>query len=140
MNISLNKKQKLYIIPCGNGVSCLGFDRLEQLGTALAKELKLEWNNKPPSIKKYKLYQSLCDEVLKRNKDTGFKSSSQLTPQLIGLEGKRVKVIDKYDETRAFKVGKSTGYIPCHLELKRSDSTGGCAVCGTPFKSITIIG
>jgi hypothetical protein len=51
--------------------------------------------------------------------------NSDLTPQLIGLEGYRVEVLDDYGETRRFIVGKSTGWKPCHIELKRRNSWGG---------------
>ena len=53
------------------------------------------------------------------------RSDAGLTPQLIGLEGYRVEVVTDYDETRRFIVGKSTGWIPCHLEIARSNSSGG---------------
>jgi len=48
-----------------------------------------------------------------------------LTSQLIGLEGKRVQVLDMDHETRRFWVGRSTGWRPCHLEIKTRRSTGG---------------
>ena len=50
---------------------------------------------------------------------------SGLSPQLIGLEGWRVEVTDSYGETRRFIVGKSTGWRPCHLEIKTRRSLGG---------------
>ena len=59
---------------------------------------------------------------------------------MIGLENKRVEVVDAYGETRRFYVGKSTGYIPIHLEISRRNSSGGPAVTGTPFKSIRVVG
>jgi len=66
--------------------------------------------------------------------------TAELTPQLIGLEGQRVEVVDQYDERRRFIVGKSTGWLPCHLEIKTKRSTGGACVSGAPFKSIKIVG
>lgn len=54
-----------------------------------------------------------------------------LTPQLVGLEGWRVEVIDCYSDeagqpdARRFIVGKSTGWRPCHLELHNRRSHGG---------------
>lgn len=50
---------------------------------------------------------------------------SGLSPQLVGLEGWRVEVVTTYGETRRFYVGRSTGWSPCHIELKRRDSSGG---------------
>jgi hypothetical protein len=53
------------------------------------------------------------------------RSNDGLTQQLIGMEGWRVEVVTDYDEKRRFIVGRSTGWIPCHIEVKRRDSTGG---------------
>lgn len=53
---------------------------------------------------------------------------SGLTPQLVGLEGRRVEVIDRPDEKpRRFYVGRSTGWRPCHIEIHNSRSRGGPA-------------
>jgi hypothetical protein len=37
------------------------------------------------------------------------RDNSDLSPQLVGLEGYRVEVVTTYGETRRFIVGKSTG-------------------------------
>lgn len=50
---------------------------------------------------------------------------SGLTYQLIGLEGYRVQVVDTDGTKRRFIVGKSTGWRPCHLEIKTCRSLGG---------------
>ena len=52
-------------------------------------------------------------------------SGANLSPQLRGLEGWRVEVVTTYGETRRFIVGRSTGWVPCHIEILRRDSTGG---------------
>lgn len=52
---------------------------------------------------------------------------SGLSPQLKGLEGWRVEVIDKYGDKRRFIVGRSTGWRPCHIEVKSTRSHGGMA-------------
>lgn len=62
--------------------------------------------------------------------DCPVRDESGLTPQLIGLEGMRVEVVDPPDGefpglTRRFYVGKSTGWRPCHLEIHNRRSTGG---------------
>lgn len=64
-----------------------------------------------------------------------YKSDDSLTPQLVGLEGWRVEVVTTYDETRRFIVGKSTGWVPCHLEIARRDSHGGPAA-SKEYKSV----
>ena len=64
------------------------------------------------------------------------RSDAGLTPQLIGLEGWRVEVVYKYGDKRRFIVSRSTGWVPCHIELKGRASSGGMAVMGAPFQSI----
>jgi hypothetical protein len=63
------------------------------------------------------------------------RSDAGLTPQLIGLEGWRVEVETTYGETRRFIVGRSTGWIPCHIELKLATSRGGMAA-SREYKSV----
>jgi len=48
-------------------------------------------------------------------------------------------VVDRHGERRRFRVGKSTGWMPCHLEIARCNSTGGPAVTGAPFQSVRIV-
>lgn len=67
------------------------------------------------------------------------RSDAGLTPQLVGLEGCRVEVIDQFGERRHFIVGRSTGWVPCHIEVKRRDSSGGGAADKT-YKSVRILG
>lgn len=66
------------------------------------------------------------------------RDNSGLTSQLVGLEGYRVEVVTIYGEKRRFIVGKSTGWKPCHLEVKRRNSLGGSAAEST-YRSITIL-
>ena len=79
---------------------------------------------------------SRAEVVCRENK---IRCEIELTPALVGLEGKRVEVVDKYGETRRFIVGKSTGWMPCHLEIKTVRSSGGGCVTGTPFKSVRVL-
>lgn len=53
------------------------------------------------------------------------RSDANLTPQLIGLEGWHVEVVTTYGETRRFYVGRSTGWIPCHIEIHNRHSMDG---------------
>lgn len=55
------------------------------------------------------------------------RSDAGLTKQLIGLEGWRVEVVTSYGETRRFIVGRSSGWVPCHIELRMRTSHGGIA-------------
>lgn len=53
------------------------------------------------------------------------RDNSGLSPQLIGLEGRRVEVETLEGEKRRFYVGRSTGWKPVHIEVKTSRSQGG---------------
>lgn len=50
---------------------------------------------------------------------------SGLSQQLIPYKGWRVEVVTTYGKTRRFIVGMSTGWKPCHLEIKTRRSMGG---------------
>lgn len=66
------------------------------------------------------------------------RSDDGLSPQLTGLEGFRVEVVTDYDETRRFIVGKSTGWIPCHIEISRRSASGGGAA-DKHYKSVRVL-
>lgn len=149
--VTVNQDQRLFVIPCHSikgkisGYSCLGFDVCERKTVALARELvaldvKLPFDCPAVmgTIERYKQYQQLVEIVREMHTATGFRSKTELTPQLIGLEGKRVEVVDGFGEKKRFRVGKSTGWIPCHLEIKTSRSSGGGAVMG-PLQSVRVI-
>lgn len=63
---------------------------------------------------------------------------SGLTAQLAGYEGCRVEVVDKYDQTRRFIVGRSSGWRPCHIELKTIRSTGGMSA-DSEYRSVRVV-
>lgn len=139
--ITSNKEQSLYVIPCGKGFSCLGFDICLNRANKLATEMGLTPKNvKRGTIAVYNEYMRLTNIARKKHLATGWKSQSELIPEFIGKEGQRVEVVTSWGETERFYIGRSTGFIPCHLEIKRSDSTGGGSVCGYPFKSIKFLG
>jgi hypothetical protein len=50
---------------------------------------------------------------------------SGLSPQLLKHEGYRVEVVDGHGCKRRFWVSRSTGWRPCHIELKLRSSSGG---------------
>jgi hypothetical protein len=145
--VTINAEQELYVIPCQQGYTCLGFDVCVRWGNGIAAWLAENevasqsiHERERGTLEAYSKYQALAQAGRELNQKTGKRCPINLTPQLVGLEGKRVEVVDCYGETRRFIVGRSTGWMPCHLEIKRKDSTGGSAVTGAPFKSVRVVG
>jgi hypothetical protein len=69
--------------------------------------------------------QKRWDLMTPRQRDA-VRSDAGLTKQLIGLEGWRVEVESfMTGEKRRFIVGRSSGWIPCHIELSKRTSHGG---------------
>ena len=77
-------------------------------------------------------------ESLSYGERKAIRSDAGLSPQLIGLEGYRVEVVTTYGETRRFIVGRSTGWIPCHLEIARRSSYGGVSA-EKMYKSVRVL-
>jgi hypothetical protein len=147
-NVSINPDYNVGGIPSpiftirqpGGGYSCHGFDVVERLTNSYAGWLHRD----PPEVQKgtleaYVAYKELLGHVMDVCRTKKLQCPVELTPQLVGFEGKRVEVVDCYGETRRFQVGKSTGPIPIHLELHNRDSHSGMAVTGTPFKSVRVV-
>lgn len=135
---SINKEQKLYVIKAGKGFTTLGFDVAARWARGASEITGQEYDYeaiKRGTEKGYEEYSRAMSEGAR----SGRRSTAVLTPQLIGLEGKRVEVVDKHGERRRFIVGKSTGWMPAHLEISRRGSSGGPAVMGAPFKSVRVI-
>ena len=141
--VTVNLEQKLYVIPEGEGYSCLGFD--VAFGRAQAYAAELGQPDLAPVLENkgtlagYADYLATVSAARIRFDQTGYRMTSGLCAQLIGLEGRRVEVVDCYGARRRFRVGKSTGFIPCYLELANSRSSDGIAVMGTPFTSVRVI-
>jgi len=138
---SINRERRLYVMPCGNGYSsCYGFDVLDQKAKAVAAWAKvIPPATDPGTISHFEDCARIINYGAKFAAESGTRCEAELTPQLIGREGKQVEVLDCYGERRRFRVGKSTGWLPCHLELANVRSTGGGAVTGAPFKELRVI-
>lgn len=144
--VTVNREQGVYVIPeNGGGYTCLGFNICQQRVTRLSAELGLAY---PPaalgSIEAYNNYVRLTDAARARHNATGWRSQSELTPELIGLEGKRVCMSWRYDEDddkireSKFRVGKSTGFIPCHLFIDGDDDCG-CSIGHIVVHSVSVL-
>ena len=139
--IRINREQRLFVLPAGDsGFSCLGFEVCEERTRKLATELAVKpLPHRKGTRQAYEAYEQLVEVARQRNLATGWRSQSELAPELMGLEGKRVEIVDCWRQKRRFYVGKSTGFIPVHLEIARRNSTGGPAVMGAPFKSLRVV-
>lgn len=138
---SINHESRLFVLPCGGGFTCLGFDverartaalraELVRLGEALPKIVA-----QPGTADAWKEHQAVMGAARRYHDRTGCRFRCELTPQLVGLEGRRVEVM-KDGERRRFIVGKSGGWLPIHLEIKTRRSHGGMGVWGAPFDSV----
>jgi len=121
---SINTEDRLYVLTCGRGYSRLGFEVAQRRMERLAAEMKITLD--PVEIgteAHYLAYSALHSKAAA----SGKRYNCELSPQLIGLEGYRVEVVTNYGETRRFIVGKSTGWLPIHLEVSRRGAFGGPA-------------
>jgi hypothetical protein len=140
-HITVNVERELYVINHGDHISCYGFDNaldeiervvIELVGRGALPASYLD--NELPAVKAsrgtlttYDTLVNLREKLRAVCDEQGERAICGLSPQLVGLEGHRVEVRTVYGETRRFIVGKSTGWMPCHLEIRRRDSTGGGA-------------
>lgn len=126
---SIDHAQRLYVLSCGKGFTCLGFDIAEKRRRAYLAWLELTYS--PAEIGTQGAYLDYVDAVemvAARHATTGERCPAELTPELIGFEGKRVEVTAPGGFKQRFYVSKSTGWIPVHLAIKTSRSLGGDVV------------
>lgn len=137
----------LYVMRSGGGFSCYGFDNLEREISRVVGWLKAEGQPVPAlstsdeargSPERYSDYLVTMAAGREYHARTGRRCPAALEPQLVGLEGKRVEVT-RNGETSRFIVGKSTGWMPIHLEIANRRSDGGPSVFG-PFDSVRVVG
>jgi hypothetical protein len=151
--VGINAAQELYVIASGDGYTALGFDvcldHIERVvlelvgrgvlpGTYIDNELTAVKAQRG-TVAAYDTLQNLLDRLHIVCDEQGERAVYALSPQLMGLEGHRVEVVTEYDERRRFIVGKSTGWAPIHLEVKRRDSSGGGAA-EHEYKSVRDLG
>lgn len=130
---SINVEQKLYVLKSGHGgYSCLGFDVAEKWARGVLAWLPnpdaLPLDAKPGTAEHYAQYCAIMEIGAAHNRVTGKRCPALLIPQLIGLEGRRVEIKTREGERSRFWVGKSTGWLPIHLEIKTRASSGGGGV------------
>jgi hypothetical protein len=133
--ITINTEQSLYVIPAGHGYSCYGFDVLERKTTRLAswitaRDPSFDIPMPAPrgTLERYAQWEMFCQKARAMCDANKIRCDIELTKQLIGLEGKRVEVTLPDGSRERYNVGKSTGWVPCHLAIKTRRSLGGAAV------------
>lgn len=126
-SVSLNVEQRLYVIPCGDGYTCYGWGVLHAKHGRLAEEMQKRGlpfvgPGNAGTLEAYAAWETDCATA----QATGCRFTCELSPQLVGLEGKRVEVVEEIGHPpRCFTVGKSTGWMPCHLEIVKRGDHGG---------------
>lgn len=128
---SINRAQRLYVMRSGSGFSCYGFEVAERKRRGIMEWLTGQpspWSGRIGTKRHYAALQAAFKAGAAHNRATGKRCPVDLEPALIGLEGKRVEVAAPDGTRSRFYVGKSTGWMPCHLEIKTRRSMGGCAV------------
>lgn len=126
IKIKINRQQKLYVIPEACGYSCLGWkvciDRINRLAKDLGEPATVK---RAGSLHNYRELRRLENLARDRFAASGTRSKAELSPQLVGLEGRRVEAVTTSGDTKRFIVGRSTGWIPIHLEIARRNCNGG---------------
>ena len=144
-SVKLDKERKLYVVSQDGGCSCLGFGVCESRRAALAKELASLGFSPPPgeragTVGNFYAYGRTQDMARLHYDLTGYRFKCGLHPALVGLEGRRVEAVSENGEKRRFRVGRSTGWVPCHLELAGARSSGGDAISPDEvFASVTVV-
>lgn len=141
MSVTLDHQRRLYRLEHTHGVSYLGFDVCIEHTRAIAKELRRVelLPTAYASREAYRQYRRALAAARQLHEACGRRLNCGLTPQLRGLEGARVRVVDRHGEERRFFVGRSQGPIPVHLELPRRRSAFGIAVFGAPFQRLEVL-
>lgn len=128
-NVGIDPHEEVYVIrDTSGGIGVLGFDVVQDRIERMALNLVLPDFKLPTrgTREAYDMMETLQAALKLRYERTGEKPVCDLSMQLVGLEGHRVEVVDgEGDPSRRFIVGRSTGWMPVHLEIKTTRSLGG---------------
>ena len=75
--------------------------------------------------------------TLPREERAAYRDTSVLSPQLDPYRGWQVEIVDHDGKTRRFIVGRSQGWCPCNIELKKVSSRNGSPADSRGYKSVT---
>lgn len=139
--VTISESQRCYVVPCGrDGYTTLGWDVAERRRVALRAWRGCESLSapEPGTLAHYHAYRHEMTLASNHADATHSRCEVELSPQLVGFEGRRVEVIDEAGERRRFRVGKSTGWLPIHLELHNSRSRGGIPAA-QHYRSVQVV-
>ena len=145
MTITINKEQGLFGIKSNDGYSCLGFDVAQRRINAVSAWLAENGSSlrhasyEHGTLEQYAAYQAAMSQGADFAAKTGKRCNADLVPAFIGREGERVECT-MYGERVRFYIGKSTGWYPSHLEIKRRNSSGGGSVCASSVSNVRFLG
>ena len=126
----INQETRLYVIKEAHGFSCLGFDVLERRGNRLAKELgvQIDFTKLHHGEDKYEQFSKLQELAHKRFIETGYRCECELHPEFLPFLNTKVRAVFADGTNEIFRVGRSTGYIPCLLRIDNDRSMSGEAI------------
>ena len=139
--MQINLEQKLYVLPCGKGFSCLGFDVAEK-----KRVVYMQWLGLPVQSVEigtdhaYAEYLRALELVRIRCNSPGVRCTVELVPELVRYERRRVEITYPDGQKTRFIVGVSTGFIPIHLEIKTRRSSGGGQVYFPEGSTVRLVG
>lgn len=138
---SINAEQGLYVLRSGNGYSCYGFEVAERKRRAVLEwmgEIVVPWE--PGTAEHFAAFNDAMTRGAEHARRTGKRCPADLDSRLVGLEGRRVEAIHPDGTRERFYVGKSTGWMPCHLAIERRNDDGGPAVYLPPGAIVRPVG
>lgn len=125
----IDHESRLYVIDYGSHISCLGWDVAEDRAQKYAAWVGMRHAIEARGTEAhYAMYECTLKAAQDWAASTGARCNAFLVPELIDREGKRVEVTYPDGTRKRFKVGKSTGWAPCHLEMHNARSRGGGSV------------
>jgi hypothetical protein len=110
----------------GDASTIYAEERLRYVGNKVAEWLELP--HIPAEVtgaQLYSAYKALMVAGGAKNSATGEICHACLVPALIGLEGKRVEVLDDFGDNFRYHVGRSNGWLPVHVHMLRE---GACRI------------
>ena len=136
----IDHDSRCYVLKCGAGYTCHGFDNADRDGRAYAGWAGVPWPDVTPGTHEhFAAFVAARDAAEQRHRATGERCRAFLTPELERWHGWRVEVSYPDGTRRRFNVGRSTGWAPINLEIHNARSTGGPGAYFPPGATVTPI-